>query len=220
MTPVLILSDAYVANGSEPWLVPELARLARIEVRHPEEGHRGETFEPYSRDQRLARPWAVPGTPGLMHRIGGLEKRHITGAISYDPQNHQQMVDLRARKIAGIAKELPPQEIEGPPEGGLLVVGWGGTYGALATAVAEMRRRGHRDVALVHLRYLNPLPADLGHILSRYRRVLVAELNSGQLRARLRAEYLVDAAGLNKTTGRPFTVSELACRMEKELNHK
>ena len=217
MTPVLILSDAYVANGSEPWLVPDLATLARIEVRHPEAGHNGDAFEPYARDERLARPWALPGTAGLMHRIGGLEKQDISGAVSYEPKNHQHMIELRARKIAGIARELPPQEIEGPQEGGLLVVGWGGTYGALATAAAEMWRRGHRDVALAHLRHLNPLPADLGRILSRYRRVLVAELNSGQLRARLRAEYLVDAAGLNKTTGRPFTVSELVCGMEREL---
>jgi 2-oxoglutarate ferredoxin oxidoreductase subunit alpha len=215
MTPVVLLSDASVANGSEPWRVPDVAQLPRIEVSHPQSD--GREFQPYARDERLARPWAVPGTPGLMHRIGGLEKQDVTGAVSHDPENHQRMVELRAQKVARIAKELPPQAIDGPAEGRLLVVGWGGTYGALATAVREMWSRGHADVALVHLRYLNPLPADLGRILVRYDRVLVAELNRGQLRARLRAEYLVDAVGLNKMTGRPLTVAEVVERMEEEL---
>jgi 2-oxoglutarate ferredoxin oxidoreductase subunit alpha len=217
MTPVLLLSDAYVANGSEPWRVPDLASLPRIEVRHPQADANGDGFLPYGRDEHLARPWAIPGTPGLMHRIGGLEKQDLTGAVSYDPENHRHMIELRARKVAQIADSLPPQEIEGPAEGRLLVVGWGGTYGSLATAVREMWRRGESDVALAHLRYLNPLPANLGQILARYDRVLVAELNRGQLRARLRAEYLVDAAGLNKTTGRPLTVAEVMCGMEKKL---
>jgi 2-oxoglutarate ferredoxin oxidoreductase subunit alpha len=217
MTPVLLLSDAYVANGSEPWRVPDLASLPRIAVRHPQADANGDGFLPYGRDERLARPWAIPGTPGLMHRIGGLEKQDLTGAVSYDPENHRHMIELRARKVAQIADSLPPQEIEGPAEGRLLVVGWGGTYGSLATAVREMWRRGESDVALAHLRYLNPLPANLGQILARYDRVLVAELNRGQLRARLRAEYLVDAAGLNKTTGRPLTVAEVICGMEKKL---
>jgi len=183
----------------------------------PQGGAAGEEFQPSARDGRLARPWAVPGTPDLMHRIGGLEKQDLTGAVSYDPENHRHMIELRARKVAQIAEQLPPQEIEGPPEGRLLLIGWGGTYGALATAVHEIWRRGQPDVALAHLRYLNPLPSDLRSILSRYDRVLVAELNRGQLRARLRAEYLVDAAGLNKTTGRPLTVAEVVCGMEKEL---
>lgn len=217
MTPVLILSDAYVANGSEPWRVPDLAALPRIEVRHPEARDNAEAFEPYARDKRLARPWAVPGTPGLMHRIGGLEKQDLTGDVSYDPQNHQHMVDTRAAKIDRVALDLPPLEIEGPDEGALLVVGWGGTYGSLVTAVGEMQRRGHAGVALAHLRCVNPLPADFGAILGRYRKVLVAELNRGQLLARIRGKYLVDAVGLNKTTGRPFKVSELVCRMEQEL---
>jgi 2-oxoglutarate ferredoxin oxidoreductase subunit alpha len=217
MTPVVLLSDAYVANGSEPWRVPDVDAMPRIEVRHPQADGNGASFQPYARDPRLARPWAVPGTPGLMHRIGGLEKENLTGAVSYDPENHRQMVELRARKVAQIADHLPPQEIEGPAEGRLLLVGWGGTYGTLATAVRHMWQRGQNDVALVHLRYLNPLPADLGQILARFRQVLVAELNRGQLRARLRAEYLVDAAGLNKTTGRPLTVAEVVCAMEKDL---
>jgi 2-oxoglutarate ferredoxin oxidoreductase subunit alpha len=215
MTPVVLLSDASVANGSEPWRVPDVAQLWRIDVWHP--SGNGAGFQPYARDERLARPWAVPGTPGLMHRIGGLEKQDLTGAVSHDPENHRRMVELRAQKVAGIAAELPPQPLEGPAEGRLLLVGWGGTYGTLATAVREMWRRGHADVALTHLRYLNPLPADLGRILTRYDRVLVAELNRGQLRARLRAEYLVDAAGLNKITGRPLTVAEVVARVEQEL---
>lgn len=217
MTPVLVLSDAYVANGSEPWRVPDVASLTRIEVRHPEADADGDQFLPYGRNEWLARPWAVPGTPGLMHRIGGLEKQESTGAVSYDPENHRHMIELRARKVAQIADDLPPQAIEGPDKGRLLVVGWGGTYGSLATAIREMWGRGESDVALAHLRHLNPLPADFGRILSRYDRVLVAELNCGQLRARIRAEYLIDAAGLNKTTGRPLTVAEVICGMEKEL---
>lgn len=216
MTPVLLLSDAYVANGSEPWQIVRMADLERIPVAHPEGPDGRQEFQPYARDERLARPWALPGTPGLAHRIGGLEKQDITGSVSYDPDNHQHMVRLRARKIAGIARDLAPQAVEGPEKGRLLVVGWGGTYGALATAVRTLWQRG-ADVAHAHLRQLNPLPANLGSLLRRYDRVLVPELNCGQLRALLRGEYLVDAAGLNKTTGRPFTVSEVIEAIEPLL---
>jgi 2-oxoglutarate ferredoxin oxidoreductase subunit alpha len=215
MTPVIVLSDAYVANGSEPWRIPRLADLAAIDVTHPG-GEQAADFLPYARDERLARPWAVPGTPGLMHRLGGLEKQNLSGAVSYDPENHQMMVDLRARKIAGIARELPAQAVDGPERGRLLIVGWGGTYGALATAVRRMWEQG-ADVAHVHLRHLNPFPANLGEILARYDRVLVAEWNTGQLRAVLRGRYLVDAEGLNKVTGRPFTVAEVVAAIEKAL---
>jgi 2-oxoglutarate ferredoxin oxidoreductase subunit alpha len=208
MTPVIILSDAYVANGSEPWRIPAIKELERIPVEHPQGTHNGEEFHPYARNERLARPWAIPGTPGLMHRLGGLEKQDITGAVSYDPANHQHMIELRARKIANIAHDIPPQEVEGPADGKLLALSWGGTYGSVATAAGRLRQAGHA-VAHAHLRYLNPLPANLGELLKRYQRVVVAELNLGQLRRLVRGEYLVDALPLNKVSGRPFTVAEL-----------
>lgn len=219
MTPVVVLSDAYLANGSEPWRIPAVTDLEGIPVEHPEPGHNGAEFKPYARNERLARPWALPGTPGLMHRLGGLEKQDVTGAVSYDAANHQHMIDLRARKVASIAKDIPPQTVEGPESGRLLVLGWGGTYGALATAARRFWRRGE-SVAHAHLRYLNPLPANLGELLRRYDKVLVAELNRGQLRSLVRAEYLVDAQGLNKTTGRPFTVAEIVAGIEHTLNSK
>jgi len=217
MTPVILLSDAYLANGSEPWRIPSMSELAPIVVEHPSAPSDGKPFQPYARNNRLARPWALPGTPGLMHRIGGLEKQDVTGAVSYDPENHQHMVDLRARKIAGIANELPPLEVEGPPEGRVLVLGWGGTYGALATAVRQLWQNG-QPVAHAQLRYLNPLPANLRDILARYDRVLVPELNGGQLRRLIRGEFLVDAVGLNKITGRPFAVREVVEAIEKLLD--
>ncbi len=207
MTPVVLLSDAYVANGSEPWRIPKIDELPKIEVTHPCASD-GEPFLPYARDERLSRPWAIPGTPGLMHRIGGLETQDRTGAVSYDPANHELMVKLRARKIAGIAGDIPHQAVEGPQSGSLLLLTWGGTYGAAATAVRQLWNEG-ASVAHAHLRYLNPFPANLGELVKRYRRVLVAELNSGQLRTLVRARFLVDAAGLNKITGRPFAVTEI-----------
>ncbi|MCR4411897.1 MAG: 2-oxoacid:acceptor oxidoreductase subunit alpha [Thermoguttaceae bacterium] len=213
MTPVLVLSDAFIANGSEPWRIPKMSELEPIEVRHPGPLSNGQPFQPYRRDERLARPWALPGTPGLMHRLGGLEKQDITGAVSYDGANHQHMVDLRARKVAGIAADIPPQTVEGPKRGRLLILGWGGTYGPIATAVRRLWERG-ASVAHAHLRYLNPFPANLGEVLRNYDRVLIPELNRGQLRALVRAEYLVDAIGWNKTTGRPFTVGEIVAGAE------
>ncbi len=216
MTPVVVLSDAYVANGSEPWRIPSMDSLQRIPVEHPLGATDDKPFQPYARDCRLARPWALPGTPGLMHRLGGLEKQDISGAVSYDPQNHQHMVELRAKKVAGLARELPSQQVEGPPDAKVLVLGWGGTYGALATAVRRMWQDG-RPVAHAHLRYLNPLPANLGDLLRRYDRVLVPELNCGQLCRLVRAEFLVDAVGLNKVTGRPFAVQEVVDKIEELL---
>jgi 2-oxoglutarate/2-oxoacid ferredoxin oxidoreductase subunit alpha len=214
-TPVLLLSDGYLANGAEPWPVPDVASLPDISVEFATETNHTredgtEEFWPYQRDpETLARPWAVPGTPGLAHRIGGLEKADGSGSVSYDPANHQKMVDLRVAKVAGIAKDIPPVEVD-DPEGDALavVVGWGSTYGSIAAGVRRVRARGIK-VAQVHIRHLNPFPADLGDVLRRYDKILVPEMNLGQLRKLLRAEYLVDAKGLNKMTGQPFKAGEI-----------
>jgi 2-oxoglutarate/2-oxoacid ferredoxin oxidoreductase subunit alpha len=206
MVPVIVLSDGYLANGAEPWLIPDPAVLPEIVVRFRTEK---EGFFPYLREEAtLARPWVRPGTPGLEHRIGGLEKQHITGNVSYDPDNHELMVSLRAEKVRRVAQEIPPTTINGPAAGDLLVVGWGGTYGAITAAVEDAQLEG-RAVASVHLRHLNPLPPDLGQILRQYRRVLVPEINSGQLVRVLRAEYLVDAVGFNRVRGLPLATQEI-----------
>jgi 2-oxoglutarate ferredoxin oxidoreductase subunit alpha len=212
MTPVCVLSDGYIANGAEPWRVPKAEDMTKIEISHPGDQQNGEEFLPYSRDQWLARPWALPGTEGLMHRVGGLEKQDGTGNISYDPDNHQHMVSLRAEKVANAAKLLPEQEVFGPDEGELLIVSWGGTYGSCYTAVDRCQTMG-RSVSLAHVRYLNPLPSNLGDIISRFDKVLVPELNMGQLKMLLRDQYLVDAIGFNKVKGKPFTVTELVERI-------
>jgi 2-oxoglutarate ferredoxin oxidoreductase subunit alpha len=215
MTPVILLTDGYLANGAEPWLVPSFSDLADVPVSFRTDPN---GFFPYIRDeQTLARPWVRPGTPGLEHRIGGLSKEHITGNVSYSPANHEQMIRIRARKIAGIAREIPPTSIGGAQEGDVLVVGWGGTYGALAAAVKELVDRG-KAVGHIHLRHLNPLPPDLADILGRFKKVLVPELNMGQLVKILRAEFLVDAIGMNKVQGRPFKISELVTRIQRLLD--
>jgi 2-oxoglutarate ferredoxin oxidoreductase subunit alpha len=223
MTPVFLLSDGYLANGAEPWLIPRVEDLPRIMVRHPQapnsNGNGEARFLPYKRDDRLVRQWAIPGTPGLEHRIGGLEKEDVTGNVSYDPANHEHMVRTRAQKIANIANEIPLLEVNGPPEGDLLVIGWGGTYGAIISAVQRAQGKGYK-VAQAHLRYLNPMPRNTGEVLKRYKKVLVPELNAGQLRLLLRAEFLVDAIGLNKIQGRPFLVSEIEERIEQLLATK
>ena len=216
MTPVFILSDGYIANGAEPWNVPDVDSLPQIHVSHPGPKENGETFMPYARDERLARPWALPGTPGLMHRIGGLEKQDITGNVNYEPANHEHMVNLRARKVALVANDIPPQAIDGPTSGKLLVISWGGTYGACATAVRAAQSRG-RSVSHVHLRYLNPFPSNLGEIISRFDKVLIPELNRGQLRMVIRAQFLVDAIGLNKIQGKPFAIREVTEKIEEML---
>jgi len=208
MTPVMLLTDGYIANGSEPWLIPRAADLPRIQVRHPGARENGEPFMPYQRDERLARPWAIPGTLGLEHRVGGLEKQDVTGNVNYDPANHQHMVNTRAKKVANIANDIPPQKLDGAETGDVLVLSWGGTYGACATAVHHQQAEG-RAVTHCHLRYLNPLPKELGEILSRFKNVLIPELNMGQLRTMIRAGYLVDAIGLNKVQGKPFSVGEV-----------
>src|SRR5207253_3778761 len=173
-------------------------------------------FLPYKRDARLVRQWAVPGTAGFEHRIGGLEKEDVTGNVSYDPQNHEHMIKTRAQKIANIANEIPELAVSGPAEGDVLVIGWGGTHGAIETAVQRCQRKGHK-VAHAHLRYLNPMPRNTGDVLKRYKKVLVPELNAGQLSLLLRARYLVDAVGLNKIQGRPFLVSEVEEAIERLL---
>ncbi|GIW97636.1 MAG: 2-oxoglutarate ferredoxin oxidoreductase subunit alpha [Pirellulaceae bacterium] len=214
MVPVVILSDGYIANGSEPWRIPNVEDLPPIPIVHPVAPEDGSRFLPYARDENLARPWAIPGTPALMHRVGGLEKEDGTGNVSYDAMNHQKMVRIRAQKVANVAKVIPPQEVMGPDSGELLVVSWGGTYGTCYTAVRQMQMAG-RSVAHCHLRHLNPFPSNLGDILSAYDRVLVPELNCGQLRLLLRGNFLVDAIGFNKVQGRPFTVSELTDKISE-----
>ena len=219
MCPVFLLSDGYLANGAEPWLIPDPAKLPRIKVEHPSEPNgngNGAHFLPYKRDARLVRQWAVPGTPGLEHRIGGLEKEDVTGNVSYDPANHEHMIRTRAKKIANIANDIPLLAVDGPQEGDLLVVGWGGTYGSLKTAVQRAQRKGHK-VAHAHFRYLNPMPRNTGEVLKRFKKVLVPELNAGQLRMLLRAEFLIDAVGLNKIQGKPFLVSEIESKIEEML---
>jgi 2-oxoglutarate ferredoxin oxidoreductase subunit alpha len=216
MVPVVLLSDGYVANGAEPWRIPRLDDLPKIPVEHPGPLGDDEAFLPYKRNERLARPWALPGTPGLMHRIGGLEKEDVTGNVSYDPENHQKMVSLRARKVEIIADDIPRQTVDGPESGDLLVLSWGGTYGACTTAVKRCQTEG-LSVAHAHLRYLNPFPANLGQLIEDYRTVLIPELNRGQLRLLIQAKYLVETVGLNKVKGKPFAVEEITGKIEELL---
>jgi 2-oxoglutarate ferredoxin oxidoreductase subunit alpha len=211
-TPVFLLSDGYLANGSEPWQIPDVSALPAIDANFADATDR--EFRPYSRDpETLARPWAVPGTPGLEHRIGGLEKADGTGAISYDPENHDRMVALRQAKIDGIAASIPPTDVEDPDGNAtVLVIGWGSSYGPIGAACRRARTNGI-PVAQAHLRHLNPFPADLGEVLARYDKVLVPEMNSGQLRTLLRARFLVDAVGLNRLRGLPLHIDELVAEI-------
>jgi 2-oxoglutarate ferredoxin oxidoreductase subunit alpha len=209
-TPVFLLSDAYLANGSEPWLIPDVEDLPDISTEFAHAPNDAAGFLPYKRDpQTLARPWAVPGTPGLEHRVGGLEKADGTGSISYDPDNHDLMVRLRAAKIAGIAADIPELEVDDPDGADTLVLGWGSTYGPITAAVRRVRNAGNQ-VAQAHLHYLNPFPRNLGDVLRSYDKILVPEMNLGQLRMLIRAEFLVDAMGYNKVRGRPFKSAEIA----------
>jgi 2-oxoglutarate ferredoxin oxidoreductase subunit alpha len=218
MTPVLYLSDGYLANGSEPWLIPDLEDLPKINVEYPTGMKEAQKFLPYEREEHtLARPWAIPGTPGLEHRIGGLEKEDITGNVSYDPLNHEKMTKLRAAKIAGIADDIPDIEIYGKDHGEVLVLGWGSTYGAITSAVEKLQRQG-ASVSSIHLRYLNPLPKNLGKILQGFRKVLVPEMNMGQLSLLLRAKYLLDIRSLNKVQGQPFKIAEIMEGVQKLLS--
>lgn len=210
-TPVIFLSELYIALGAEPWQIPDVADLPKIE---PNFQNNVNGFEPYTRNaDTLARPWAKPGTPGLEHRIGGLEKSDITGNVSYDAENHEKMVSIRAEKVKRIADEIPPTEIFGAQEGDLLVLGWGGTFGTIRTVVENKLEEGHA-IGHAHLRHLNPFPSDLGEVLRRFKTVLIPELNTGQLRQLIRNEFLVDAIGLNKVQGQPFQVFELESKIE------
>jgi 2-oxoglutarate ferredoxin oxidoreductase subunit alpha len=208
-TPVYLLSDAYLANGSEPWPVPDADSLPDISTEFTTAPNDGDAFLPYLRNEEtLARPWAVPGTPGLEHRVGGLEKADITGNISYDPDNHDLMTRLRAAKVSGIARDIPELEVDDPDGAELLVLGWGGTYGPIAAGVRRVRRDGGK-VASAHLRYLNPFPRNTGEVLRSYERVLVPEMNLGQLLKLIRAEFLVDAVGYNRVRGLPLRANEV-----------
>ncbi|MFB6457597.1 2-oxoacid:acceptor oxidoreductase subunit alpha [Chitinophaga sp. Hz27] len=218
MTPVIFLSDGYIANGAEPWRFPKAADLKEIEVKFKTELAEGEEqYLPYQRDENLVRPWAVPGTPGLEHRIGGLEKQNITGNVSYDPENHQQMVKIRQEKVDRIADHIPLQTIEiGPEKGKVLVLGWGSTYGAIKSAVLELLAEGH-EVAHAHLRHLRPFPKNLAEILHSYDKVLIPEINNGQLIKIIRDQYLIDAQAYNKIMGVPITKSELVTKIKEML---
>jgi 2-oxoglutarate ferredoxin oxidoreductase subunit alpha len=214
MTPVVFLTDGFLGNGAEPWRIPDPADLPDISRPNHTDAV---TYRPYARDpETLARPWAVPGTPGLEHRIGGLEKADVTGNVSYDPDNHDRMTHLRAAKIAGIAADIPDLEVFGPAEGDLLLLGWGSTYGAIRSAAEQLQAAGHA-VAHAHMRHLNPMPANTEAVLRSYRRVLVPELNLGQLRLLIRAAYLVDAEGYNLVRGKPFRISDIQRRAAELL---
>jgi 2-oxoglutarate ferredoxin oxidoreductase subunit alpha len=214
VTPVVYLSDAFLATGAEPWQIPSVADLPDISVENWTEK---ETFHPYDRDPvTLARKWAIPGTPGLEHRIGGLEKADITGNVSYDPDNHHRMQLLRQAKVARIADDIPPLEVFGPERGDLLILGWGSTYGAIRSAAERLQTQG-RSVAHAHMRHLNPFPANTEKVLRSYRKVLLPEVNLGQLLLLLRGQFLIDIEGYNRVRGKPFTIAEIATQAEKML---
>lgn len=213
MLPVIMLTDGYIANGAEPWLLPDVDSIPAIENKRVSKKGDGD-FMPYERDADNARPWAIPGIEGLEHRIGGLEKQHRTGNVNYEPANHDFMVRLRQQKVDGIVKDIPPTEVNGPKKGKVLLLGWGGTYGAITTAAEQLHSKG---VASAHLRWLNPLPPDLGDILKNYEKIVIPELNLGQLRRVIRDRFLVDAIGINKVQGLPFTPPEIISQVEKLL---
>lgn len=218
MTPVIFLSDGYIANGAEPWMYPKSEDLPEIEVNFKTElGHHEEIFQPYLRDDKLVRPWAIPGTPGLEHRVGGLEKQNITGNVSYDSENHHLMVKLRQEKVDKIADHIPLQKIDtGDDKGEVLVLGWGSTYGSIKSAVIELINAGY-SVSHAHLRYVRPFPKNLKNILSNFDKVFIPELNNGQLIKIIKSEFLTDAIGYNKIMGIPFTKHELVDEIKKLL---
>ncbi len=214
MVPVFYLSDGYLANGAEPWAVPEVDKLPKIEVKFTTDPT---NFMPYARDEvTLARPWALPGTAGLEHRIGGIEKQHITGNVNYDPENHHLMVKLRQEKVDRAAADVPSLEIFGEKTGKVLVLGWGSTYGSITSAVERMQTEG-KSVSSAHLRHLSPFPRNLGEVLSGYETVIIPEMNLGQLCTMIRAKYLIDAVPFSKVKGRPFQIREIVGKVEEYL---
>jgi 2-oxoglutarate ferredoxin oxidoreductase subunit alpha len=214
MTPVFYLSDGYLANGAEPWLVPEVEDLPKIEVKFHEDPS---NFMPYSRDEEtLSRPFALPGTPGLEHRIGGIEKQHLTGNVNYDPENHHFMVLMRQAKVDRAAQDIPDVEVFGEKTGKVLVLGWGSTYGSITSAVERLQQEG-KSVSSAHLRHLNPFPQNLGEVLRGFERVIIPEMNLGQLATMIRAKYLVDAVPFSKVKGRPFQIREIVKKVEEYL---
>jgi 2-oxoglutarate ferredoxin oxidoreductase subunit alpha len=219
MTPVILLTDGYLANGAEPWRIPQVADLPEIAIEYasPDRSN-GHGFLPYLRDETtLSRPWAIPGTPGLEHRIGGLEKQDVTGNVNYEPANHEKMIHLRAAKVERVTAEIPPTKCFGAEDAEIALVGWGSTYGAIRTAVERLAAEGI-PTAHIHLRHLNPLPSDLGDVLARFDKIVVPEMNLGQLNSLLRARYLLKTVPLNKVTGQPFKVSEITAKVKQVLN--
>jgi 2-oxoglutarate ferredoxin oxidoreductase subunit alpha len=221
MTPVIFLSDGFIANGSEPWKFPKSDDLPKIDFQYKTQlGDHEEKFQPYLRDEKLVRPWAIPGTPGLEHRVGGIEKQNVTGNVSYDPDNHQLMVKIREEKVDKIAQYIPEQKLDnGPDKGKVLIIGWGSTYGAIKSAVIELLEDGY-EVAHAHLRYVRPFPRNLGDMIKNYDSVLIPEINNGQLIKIIRDKYLVDAKGYNKIMGIPITKGELVDTVKKMVQEE
>jgi 2-oxoglutarate ferredoxin oxidoreductase subunit alpha len=214
MSPVFYLSDGYLANGAEPWAIPEVQDLPKIPVNFARDPA---TFMPYARDpETLARPYAIPGTPGLEHRIGGIEKQHITGNVNYDPENHHLMVRLRQEKIDRAVNDIPPVEVIGENSGKVLVLGWGSTYGSISSAVEKLQHEV-KSVSAAHLRYLNPFPKNLGEVLAGFETVIIPEMNLGQLCTMVRSKYLVDAIAFSKVKSRPFQIREIVRKVEEYL---
>ena len=213
MVPVLYLSDGYIANGSEPWKIPDPDDIPEIKVKFRMEK---EGYYPYTRDENLSRPWAVPGTPGLEHRLGGLEKSNITGDVSYDPENHEFMVRLRAQKVKNIENDIPELEVTGDKDADVLVIGWGGTYGSITEAVNRVRSKG-KKIAQAHLKYLNPFPKNTGNVLKKYKKIICPELNMGQLAKFLKSEFLIEIESFNKIQGIPFKSSEIEKKIEMTI---
>ena len=216
MTPVILLTDGYIANGTEPWRIPSVDSLPKIDVKFRTEK---EGFYPYLRDENLSRPWAIPGTPDLEHRIGGLEKADIYGTVNYDPENHNKMIHLRAQKIKNIENDIPELEVDGEQQGELLVLGWGGTYGAIKEAVIKSRALGLK-VSQAHLQYVNPFPKNTGEVLKRFNKVLIPEINLGQLAKLIKSEYLIDVVQFNVVRGLPFRVSDIIEKIKETLGGK
>jgi 2-oxoglutarate ferredoxin oxidoreductase subunit alpha len=219
MVPVVLLSDGYIANGSEPWKLPDLDKLSKINTKIIKKT-KDEKFLPYKRDEKtLSRDWAIPGTVGLEHRIGGLEKTDKTGNVSYDPDNHHHMVELRQQKIDIISNFIPEVKPYGKDKGDLLIVGWGGTYGAIRAAVKKANKN-HLSVSQIHLKHMNPLPKNLGEVLLKYNKVLIPEINLGQLSNIIRSKYLIDTLNYNRVSGKPFTTSDIYNKISEILEVK